>query len=375
MPRQLLPGDPAPWFVIRSTSNERFHFDTVAGRHIVLCFLGSAADAHSRAVHEGFLRRREAFDDENACFFGVSGDPADERETRLRQSLPGFRYFWDFGRQLAKLYGVSTEDGTFNRATFVLDRALRVIAVMPFSAEGPEAHVAQVLQILAAQPRIGSMGAAGATAPILIVPHVFEPELCRTLIDCYRRGVPETSGFMRERDGKTVGVIDDAFKRRYDVIIEDEKLRVACRNRLVDRLKPQVQRAFQFNVTYAERYIVACYDSDQGGGFFRAHRDNTTKGTAHRRFAVTINLNTGEYEGGGLRFPEFGDTAYHAPLGGAIVFSCSLLHEAMHVTRGTRYAFLPFLYDEAAAKLREQNLKFVDNSSPASAPVSPTSTT
>ena len=27
------------------------------------------------------------------------------------------------------------------------------------------------------------------------------------------------------------------------------------------------------------------------GGFFRAHRDNTTKGTAYRRFACTVNLN------------------------------------------------------------------------------------
>ena len=29
------------------------------------------------------------------------------------------------------------------------------------------------------------------------------------------------------------------------------------------------------------------------------------------------------------------------------------------VTRGKRYAFLPFLYDEAAAKLRDDNLKYV----------------
>jgi predicted 2-oxoglutarate/Fe(II)-dependent dioxygenase YbiX len=96
------------------------------------------------------------------------------------------------------------------------------------------------------------------------------------------------------------------------------------------------------------------------GGFFRAHRDNTTKGTAHRRFAVTINLNTGEYEGGVLRFPEFGRQTYEAPAGGAIVFSCSLLHEAKPVTRGVRYAFLPFLYDEAGAKIREKNLPFVE---------------
>jgi hypothetical protein len=29
------------------------------------------------------------------------------------------------------------------------------------------------------------------------------------------------------------------------------------------------------------------------------------------------------------------------------------------VTRGARYAFLPFLYDEAAAKIREENAQFL----------------
>jgi predicted 2-oxoglutarate/Fe(II)-dependent dioxygenase YbiX len=38
-----------------------------------------------------------------------------------------------------------------------------------------------------------------------------------------------------------------------------------------------------------------------------------------------------------------------------VVFSCSLLHEATPVTRGRRFAFLPFLYDEQAAKVREAN--------------------
>jgi hypothetical protein len=42
------------------------------------------------------------------------------------------------------------------------------------------------------------------------------------------------------------------------------------------------------------------------------------------------------------------------------VFSCSLLHEATPVTSGTRYAFLPFLYDEKAAEIREANNPFLD---------------
>jgi hypothetical protein len=41
------------------------------------------------------------------------------------------------------------------------------------------------------------------------------------------------------------------------------------------------------------------------------------------------------------------------------VLSCPLLHEATPVTRGRRYAFLPFLYDEEAAKVRQANLGHV----------------
>jgi peroxiredoxin len=44
MRRTLLTvGEPAPWFTARSINNPRFHFDTIAGRYVVLCFFGSAA--------------------------------------------------------------------------------------------------------------------------------------------------------------------------------------------------------------------------------------------------------------------------------------------------------------------------------------------
>ena len=55
---KLQPGDPAPWFIARATSNARYHFDSVAGRYVVLCFYGSAAQPLSRAVLDGFLARR-----------------------------------------------------------------------------------------------------------------------------------------------------------------------------------------------------------------------------------------------------------------------------------------------------------------------------
>jgi len=111
-------------------------------------------------------------------------------------------------------------------------------------------------------------------------------------------------------------------------------------------------------VTHMERYIVACYSAEEGG-HFRAHRDNTTKGTAHRRFAVSINLNE-DFDGGEIRFPEYGPRSFKPPVGGAVVFSCSLLHAVSKMTRGRRYAFLPFLYDEEASKIREANNAFLD---------------
>jgi predicted 2-oxoglutarate/Fe(II)-dependent dioxygenase YbiX len=106
-----------------------------------------------------------------------------------------------------------------------------------------------------------------------------------------------------------------------------------------------------------ERYIVSCYAAEDAA-HFRAHRDNTTKGTAHRRFAVSINLND-DFDGGEVSFPEYGPRSFKPPPGGAVVFSCSLLHAVSQVTRGRRFAFLPFLYDEEAAKLREQNNQFL----------------
>jgi hypothetical protein len=48
-----------------------------------------------------------------------------------------------------------------------------------------------------------------------------------------------------------------------------------------------------------------------------------------------------------------------APLGGAIVFSCSLLHEVTPVTQDRRCCTVPFLYDEAGEKLRRRNRQYV----------------
>jgi len=181
--------------------------------------------------------------------------------------------------------------------------------------------------------------------------------LCRKLIDHYEQHGGSESGFLRQIDGKTVGVYDYGHKRRRDQEILDDKLRKSCMIRIHDRLIPEIEKAYQFKATRMECYIVACYAAEEGG-HFRAHRDNTRQGTAHRRFAVSINLNA-DFDGGEISFPEYGPRSFKPPVGGAVVFSCSLLHAVSTMTRGRRYAFLPFLYDAEAAKIGEGNKAFL----------------
>jgi peroxiredoxin/predicted 2-oxoglutarate/Fe(II)-dependent dioxygenase YbiX len=354
----LAVGEPAPWFACRTRANARYVFDSVAGRYVVICLFGSSAEPAAAKLLEGIRARRSRFDDENLCFFGVSADPEDEQRPLVADSIPGIRYFWDLDKSVSSLFGALQADGAYRPITYVLDPALRVLAVLPMS-DAPDARVTSLMAFLDRLPGIDAPYLATPQAPVLMLPRVFEPKLCQALVDYYGAHGGEDSGFMRDVDGKTVGTVEYGHKRRRDCTIKDEALQRACMVRIHDRLAPEVHKAFQFRATRMERYIVACYDGTERG-HFRPHRDNTTKGTAHRRFAVSLFLNTGEYEGGFLRFPEFGTGLYSAPVGGAVVFSCSLLHEATPVTQGRRYMFLPFLYDDAARRVREENLQFLD---------------
>jgi peroxiredoxin len=364
-------GAPAPWFVARTSSNPNYNFDTVAGRYVALCFLGSSQRPASARVLADLKSHIGRFDGDHICFFGISGDPQDEGRAELVDNPPGFRFMWDDDGRIAASFGL----GTGNRdrldgvgtpgATYLLDERLRVLGVLPIQGDG-SGHVEQLMKFIDLLPPLAPPVLAGVQAPVLVVPRVFEPALCRKLIELYETNGGQDSGFMRDVGGKTVGIVDYGHKRRRDYEIEDPEMRRACMTRIHDRLVPEIHKAFQFKVTRMERYLVACYDGSEGG-HFRAHRDNTTKGTAHRRFAVSLHLNTGEYEGGLLRFPEFGRQVYAAPPGGAVVFSCSLLHKAMPVTKGRRFMFLPFLYDEEAARIRQENHHFLANAGKESA--------
>lgn len=348
-------GEPAPWFKARAIGGAPdYAFHTTAGRYVLLLFFGSAAGPAAQAALAQAREHAAVFDDVTACFFGIAHDPRDEAAGLLQPSIPGIRFLADFDGAIAAQFGLTQPSDGGNTMLqplwLLLDPMLRAVAGFPL-AEG-NAAIDALRHAISARPM-----AQPNWAPVVMIPDVLDADLCDRLIGEYETNGGNPSGFMREVDGKTVLMNDPEHKQRRDHLIEDAGLRAELMARVATAIVPIVRRSFQFEATRMERYLVGCYSA--GEGHFRPHRDNTTKGTAHRRFAVTVNLNTGDYEGGALRFPEFGDRAYVAPRGAAIVFSCSLLHEATPVTSGRRFAFLPFLYDDAAARQREANNQFL----------------
>jgi predicted 2-oxoglutarate/Fe(II)-dependent dioxygenase YbiX len=347
-----MPGDPAPWFQQRATNNPNYLFHTLGGRYVLLCFFATAGDAAGRAALDAIAAHRPLFDYERMCAFGVTLDPADVAESRIAESVPGIRHFLDFDGTVSRQFGLLPQDGPVDpsavrRIWVLLDPMLRVMAVFPLAEH---AAVFATLERLPAPERFAGFE---IPPPVLVLPNVFEPALCRHLIGLYEADGGEDTGVMQDVDGKTVEVRGTRSKKRRDFTIVDQQLIGQLQARFRRRVTPEIEKVHFFKPTRMERYIVSCYAAEEGG-VFTAHRDNTTAGTAHRRFAVSINLNA-EFEGGEVSFPEYSPRGFKAPPGGAVVFSCSLLHAVSLVTSGRRYAFLPFLYDEAAARIREAN--------------------
>lgn len=326
----LLPGQTAPWFVAPTPSNPEFVFDSAAGRFVLMLFAPTEPQALAAAVR-ALASRQGLFDDVRASAFVVLRDSSAVSGVR---DVRGLRWMADRTGAISDRYGPEPH-------WLLLDPSLRVIAAEPI--ENAEAMFARVSALPAPSDHAG----VPLHAPVLVAPRIFEPELCRALIARHEASGGAFTGVMRDDGDRTVAVMDELKKRR-DIWLDDPELQAAIRLRLERRLFPLIKMAFEFRVTRIERYLVSCYDAADHA-VFHPHRDNTTQGTAHRRFACSLNLND-DFDGGDLRFAEYGSATYRPPPGGAVVFSCTMMHEALPVTRGRRYAFLPFFYDEAAAE-------------------------
>jgi predicted 2-oxoglutarate/Fe(II)-dependent dioxygenase YbiX/peroxiredoxin len=233
---------------------------------------------------------------------------------------------------------------------FVLDPNLRVLGTLPLeNAQATAQRVASILDedIPQVEPR-----EIIAQAPVLLIPHVLDRKICDFLIRVWEDRGHAATGVEQWQAGQHLDMVNPKAKIRCDHTVLDAKLLKLLSITVGRRLLPEIRKAFAYVATRFEGFKIACYDADMGG-FFSPHRDNLSPSTAHRRFALTINLNDG-YEGGGLRFAEYAPHLYRPGPGDAIVFACAVLHEVTPVTRGRRFTLLSFLFGEEGIRPASQ---------------------
>ncbi len=325
-------GDAIPNFTARSSSGQgggqsagqKLYFPNVAGRYTALCFFGSASIEKNRNALQYALSRQDFFNDVRASFFGVTIDPSDEATGRVRQITPGYRFLWDDDKAISQIFGaITSEQGekvTYSPFTLLLDHNLRVIANIPIidAAQHNEDLAKAINNLPEMRP--------ASSAPILLLPNIFEPDFCLQLIEAHRNNAQPD--FLLDKNNE---------------------LHQLIQQRVARRLLPEIAKIFNFNVTRIEKYSVNYRDS-QNSGLNRYNRHNATPATEHRKFFVAINCND-DFVGGDHRFAEYSDAIYSPSAGGGIVASCNLIHEIMPISDGGKYSIIMFFYDEQATKL------------------------
>ncbi len=320
----LSPGDPVPMIILPDAAGNGVNLghQSLAGRWQVLVFV-EPGDISARS--EAIKSTRERLTAAEGVLFTIA-----------------------FAEPDADIKGADLFDASHKAAALLLGRPLPGIAVISpegrLMAQLSDADLDQAATFCRDRYDQEQPTVVKGFAPVLVVDDVLGPDLCRRILGFWQDAPKTKDGVASAQQGNEATVAQ--IKRRTDAVIQDGELFEQIKARIGARVLPLVGRAFHMRTASMEAPRIGCYDATDHGAFGR-HRDNTTPYTAHRRFAMTLNLNAGDYEGGALRFPEYGRALYSAPTGGAVIFSCSLLHEALPVTKGRRFAMFTFLTDAA----------------------------
>ncbi|MBM3571144.1 MAG: redoxin domain-containing protein, partial [Alphaproteobacteria bacterium] len=331
-------GDRAPNFALPRTAEAATMFYEFARGVPMLLYFFDRID--QGPGHDGFeaLVARSAAIAEHGQVLAVCRSPVAATSAALERRDLNFVVVSDEPGHVSAAFAQGAGRASSDGLTFLLDANQRVIEVVPGAgAPAVEAAWARLSDL----PRPAGGSQRDALAPVLIIPNVLDDAWCRRIIEIWRtRGHEEGSvATTRNEAGRAINY---GAKKRLDHHVTDLNLARDIALTIGPRLASETTKAFFFDEFKLDSFVICAYDSARGD-FFKPHRDNLIPALAHRRFAVTINLNTDEFEGGGLRFAEYGAHTYRPPQGGAIVFSCSLLHEVLSPTKGTRFALLTFL--------------------------------
>lgn len=334
----LQPGERAPNFKrLDSEGTAQVFYELHQGQPMLLVVLPDDESASPPEVEKALFADHPLWREVSRIALKNAEPQACSEFEERRQ--PGFPVLSDDTKLTAFLTGREIQD---RLALLALDENLRLLKRI--EPEDPDAMLDDLRAAYEVRTFVEPQ-VIRQPAPVLILPRVFDDDQCAELVDIFEKDGGHESGVLYLEGDKQRWAPDYGTKRRRDVYVKDEALTAKIRDRLRAVLLPEIERCFQFQVTHHEPFKLVRYGGEEPG-YFRPHRDNVTQDAAHRRFAMTLNLNDPDsYRGGQLRFPEHSPHLYQTPKGGAIVFSCSLVHEALDVTEGYRYALLGFFYN------------------------------
>jgi peroxiredoxin len=335
--RLLDAGDTAP--IVHAPDHAGNHASTgadrLAGKPILLLFCPILDEPSLTAFRACAAELAAA----QAALFAISRQGIEANAAAHDRLLLPFAILADTRADIFKGYGVDPFPAEPSVTLFMLDsghRVARVLERMEPAAMAAEA-LAELRRLGAARPAVTLQ----AHPPVLVLPRMLSLEDCAFLAAVWRRDVPEypTDGFTNAGTRREAGdfkvVHDGGYGRAVEYIVQDEALQRLIDGRLRRRLQPEIKKAFQATGLQREGYRIAGYEAREGG-YLNPHRDNSIPTNANRRFTMTVNLNAGDYDGGELRFREYGEQLYAVERGTAIIWSASLLHEVLPVTKGRR---------------------------------------
>ncbi len=345
LPVQLIDaGDCMPDFRLLDVDGKLMSLYSLAlGKPIVILCYETNESAAAREVLRGFAEAHGALAG-RAHLFAINAEAAARNvEFAARTALP-FPLLADPERRILSFFenrrrALAGQAWAGDGApTCVVAGPNRRILRIDQDVRDP-AHVQEIARVLDALPE-EEPREIGSHPPVLLVPGVFAPELCRRLIRSYEEAERPLAPVVSGQRGQMANVPNPDLKVRRDHFVSEPALTGEIQALFGKRVIPEMMKAFDYKATRFEHMRIGCYDA-RDSGYFRPHRDNVDP-AGGRRFAMSLNLNAGDYEGGHLRFPEYGAQLYLPATGDALIFSSLLVHEAMPVTAGRRFVLVTF---------------------------------
>tara|TARA_R110002073_G_scaffold43462_3_gene121011 strand:- start:6027 stop:7163 length:1137 start_codon:yes stop_codon:yes gene_type:complete len=328
--------------------------DYYSGRPLALVFMGAMNGAGTRAwlaqwaEAEPHIKAAGA----NLLIFTSGTEAALAIEVRSQLAL-GAAICGDANGAIMARFGLlrgrDLEDDGGGQIVLITANGL-IHSVTARSEDSVEETVSTLDALKAAETARANEAWIPGHAPILVIPNVLDPEDCAMLIKHYE----STDGFRVDKPGPNdqseykFAVQDYNRQDRIDHVLRNPDIVTHLDQRIHERIVPQVQKAFAFQVERREALHIARYNGRREG-LQVGHRDNVHPGSQYRRFALSISLNS-DYEGGELVFREYAGRGYRGEPGTAFIFSSSLLHEIEETTSGMRYNLISHLFDNAAAQ-------------------------